>query len=366
MKPLHFILGTVCNVRIQRHLQHSINKGENPVLLRRNGVEPPNCRHQVWIPDWDKVEVETYRRNRWADYMIPQRGDPLGIRKCFRDYGCDVVHAHNMEAAYYAVHSGLPVVFDDWEFYLKYLYYRPLIDVNNPTKHFHGLLECNPAGLPLKLLKRHRSTGVMEDLLKAVPVIVTNRCVKEAYEALGAHAFFVPNVPLWLERVDALAEPVEKEPVTTTGYVGTITNDNRRNKLRNMEGIPELWRKHCLGKLVLFEGKNVVPHPQMLRRMARFHFNLLYWQPRSYHRYYLQNKAFLASAVGVPTIITSSLEDTVALLGEYALPVADMEEIPSVMQRWLESPGRLPVKPEQYWEHYSSEVEGAYRMAVAS
>jgi len=243
VKPLHFTLGTVCNVRIQRHLQHAVNKGEEPVLLCRVGDVPPDCRHQVWIPGWSSVQVETYSRDRWVDYMIPHGGDKLGLRSTFKKYGCDVIHAHNLEAAYYAAHTGLPVVFDDWEFYLKYLHYRPLIDVNNPTRHFLGLMNCNPLGLPLKLLNRHRSTWVMEALLKAVPVIVTNRYVKEAYEMLGGHAYFVPNVPLIREREDALEEPVEKEKVTTTGYVGTIANDNRRNKLRNMEGIPELWRR---------------------------------------------------------------------------------------------------------------------------
>jgi hypothetical protein len=96
-----------------------------------------------------------------------------------------------------------------------------------------------------------------------------------------------------------------------------------------------------------------------LRLLRSFHFNLLFWKPIEVHKYYLQNKAFLASVVGVPTIVTSSLSATVNLLGEYALVVDQLEEIPTIIRNYDFS-RKYSLREDHLWEFYESTIKKAY------
>jgi hypothetical protein len=110
--------------------------------------------------------------------------------------------------------------------------------------------------------------------------------------------------------------------------------------------------------LYVFSGENFCPHLKVLRKLRECHFNLLYWKPFHFHKNYLQNKAFLASAVGVPTIISSSLTATIDLLGDYAITVDKLADIPDAIKTYS-FPELKPV-PEQLWEHYEPAIEEMY------
>jgi hypothetical protein len=114
-----------------------------------------------------------------------------------------------------------------------------------------------------------------------------------------------------------------------------------------------------IGNLYVFEGNRYCPHLDVLRKLREFHFNLLYWKPLLVHKYYLQNKAFLASVVGVPTIISSSLTATIDLLGKYALVVRSLEDIPAVIEK-SKTYSAFTLDPNHLWESYESEIQEAY------
>jgi len=196
-------------------------------------------------------------------------------------------------------------------------------------------------------------------IIRQVPTIVTNHAVAEKYRELGAeNVAVVPNVPLRFEVDYATADEVQKENETTTVYIGNMSVDDH-TILRNTSGIKELWTKFRLGKLVNFGGRNYLPHLTLMRRMRRCHFNLLFWKPLDVHKYYVQNKAFLASVVGVPTIVSSSLESTIELLGDYALVVHNLEEIPSVINSSDQS-GKHDLNPVHMWEYHIPEIKKIY------
>ena len=67
---------------------------------------------------------------------------------------------------------------------------------------------------------------------------------------------------------------------------------------------------------------------------------------------------FLASAVGVPTIISSSLTTTIDLLKEYAIVVDRLENIPDAIRNY-EFPKLLP-RSEHFWEHYELGIQKLY------
>jgi len=218
-------------------------------------------------------------------------------------------------------------------------------------------MEFQPQRLVGGLGKKMRAKRITEKMIKNVPTIVTNKNVKEEYLRLGAKKIaVVPNVPLKFERDYAFDINVKKRKTITTCYVGNINDE--KWALRDMRGIKKLWRQHDLGNLFVFSGENYCTHLNVLRKIRECHFNLLYWKPFYFHKYYLQNKAFLASVVGVPTIISSSLTATIQLLGKYALIVNKLIEIPEIIKNY-DFP-ELGLAPEHLWEHYEPAIKELY------
>ncbi|KON31704.1 MAG: hypothetical protein AC479_08415 [miscellaneous Crenarchaeota group-6 archaeon AD8-1] len=308
----------------------------------------------LWIPDANNIDCFFYERDRRFAYLISDLlsgfSDFLGLKKVFINSKSDFIHAHNLESAFYSFKLGLPTIFDDWEYYLEYFDYNP-----DPKP--------NPLSLPIRILRNRRAKRIVRDLIKNIPIIVTNKNVALKYESLDAkRVFVVPNVPLSLEREYAFKVNINKLPTLTTGYIGRMNRDNL-SVLRNTRGIEDLWKKFSLGDLYIFEGNRYCPHLDVLRKLREFHFNLLYWKPLSVHKYYLQNKAFLASVVGVPTIISSSLTATIDLLGEYALTVDSIDDIPVIIANSKDY-STFMLNPKHLWGFYESEIREAYNFLI--
>jgi len=315
--------------------------GIQPVVFCK---ERRKCEKKLtaWIPDMHKVPVEYYPRCRRLAYLLPTFGDEIGLKKIFNKYRCDLVHAHNLGAAYYSYRQGLPTVFDDWEYHFEYFDYA-----------------CMHASWFLLCLRRQRAKKLVLELIRNLPVIATNEQVERRYRELGASSIWtVPNVPLLYERQYAFESVVKKRNPITTCYIGNMSLDEKTN-LRNTSSVRELWMENDIGDLSVFEGKNYVPHLEVLRKVRECHFNLLYWKPLPIHRYYLQNKAFLASVVGVPTIISSSLKATIKLLGEYAIPIDTLKDIPEAIKNHDLS-RKYKLDPAHLWEHYQPNIKTAY------
>ena len=214
--------------------------------------------------------------------------------------------------------------------------------------------------MPLRLYRSRIVTKVLYKLLSKLHVIVTNDVVEKRYRELGANnVWTVPNVPLKFEVNVASETSAQKKEQLTTCYVGNMREDNH-SKLRNTQGIQELWRQNSLGNLLVLEGNNYVPHLKTFEILKSCHFNLLYWKPISDHKYYLQNKAFLASVVGVPTIISDSLTATINLLGDFALPVHSLMDVKETVQSDLWNNNHSFPKPSHVFEYYSPRIMEAY------
>jgi hypothetical protein len=307
-------------------------------------------KHKPWIPEANKVPIQYFENSRQLTYLFPAY-DRIGLRKVFRKYRCDIVHAHNVATAYYAYKLGLPTIFDDWEYHYEYFDYLPI----------KAGLRAKQLGKALLALQRKiRVKKIVLELIRKFPVIVTNDEVESRYRELGAKSvWWIPNVPLSFEREYAFSVDVKRGDRITTCYVGAMTLCES-DMLTNTSGVKKLWTKHNIGNLLILENENYVPHLETLRRLRGCHFNLLFWNPLSVHRYYLQNKPFLASVVGVPTIISSSLKTTIKLLGEYALTVESLEEIPKTIKDFDFS-AKYHLNEAHLWEHYQHKIEEAYR-----
>jgi len=341
-KVLHFYYGSALVCRLQRVLQSNLDMGFDCALYVWSDAE----NDKFWVPGGNEIPVRYFERDRRLAYLFPAINDFMHLKRIFKEFKCDLVHAHNLECAFYAFQMGLPVVFDDWEFH--WIYYKFASDVS-----------FNRLGLPLRFYRNIAVKSILRRMFDSVPFIVTNSAVAEEYERLGAEFVgVVPNVPLRFERDYAYAVVVPKRQKISTCYVGNLTKDSH-TFLRNTSGLVDIWRKHHLGDLFVFEGENYCSHLDVLRSLRSFHFNLLYWRPVEVHKYYLQNKAFLASAVGVPTIVTSSLSATINLLGEYALVVNKLEDISNVIRNYDFS-RKYSLREDHLWEFYDSVIKKAY------
>jgi len=341
-KILHFYYGSAWDCRLLRAVQSDLDMGFKCMVYAWKDAE----NDEFWIPKKTEVPISYYERDRRLAYLIPALSDFLSLKSIFKEFKCDLVHAHNLECAFYAFQMGLPVVFDDYEFH--WIYYQ-----------FAREASFNRLSLPLRLYRNLAAKPILRSMFETVPFIVTNSAAAEEYKRLGVESVgIVPNVPLQFERDYAFAADVPKREKITSCYAGKLTRDSQ-TIMRNTTGLIELWQKHHLGDLYVFEGKNYCNHLDVARSIRSFHFNLLYWKPLKIHKYYLQNKAFLASAVGVPTIITSSLSATVNLLGEYALVVNQLEDIPTIIQNYDYSK-EYSLRQDHLWEFYVSAIKKAY------
>lgn len=358
MRVLHFYYGPPQAIRLLRFVQSDLDMGFQPVIFARKEYRH-NFKNKLenlhlWIPGIKKVPIEYYEGNRQLSYLLPSIYDKIGLKSVFKKYRCDLVHAHDVGPAYYSYRFGLPTLYDDWEYHYEYFDYQPKVLVARPGQCMHALL---------LEVARKRVKKIVRNLLRNLSVLVTNEEVEFRYRELGATSIrWVPNVPLSYEREYAFAVNVAKRDKITTCYIGSMSEDER-TVLRNTFGVRKLWSEHDIGNLLVFEGKNYVPHLDVLRKIRECHFNLLYWKPLHAHRYYLQNKAFLASVVGVPTIISSSLKATIRLLGEYALPVNSLEDIPKIIKTHNYS-RKYRLTPAHLLEYYQSKIKAAYEEAL--
>jgi hypothetical protein len=356
LRILHIPYETQPEIRLQRYIQSNINMGIQPFVLCIKPDQNSKAKNNGFVvPDADKVSIEYYKKSKLMFYSLPIIYDEIGLKKFFIENKCDLVHAHSPQTAYYSYKLGLPTVFDDWEYWLEFL------NIFNGVKSDSKVrMAVNPRSYLLNT-KRKKINKIVRDLIKNVPLIVTNEEVERKYRELGASSIVsVPNVPLKYERDYAFAVEKKKLDVTTTCYIASAGLDgDATNYLRNTGGIKELWEKENLGNLISFGGQNYVGHMELLRKIKECHFNLLFWKPLNEHRYYLQNKPFLASIVGVPTIISSSLKATIDLLGDYALPVNSINEIPELI-RGYDYSKKYALNPAHLWEYYESRIKTAY------
>lgn len=372
IRVLHLTPESGVQVRLQRYLQSNLNTGISPVVLCRGTQQEASGlgMYTPWIPDYGRVLIKYYNPSNLLFYLSKvQAGqvifDWIGLKKIFKKFDCHVVHAHSPESAYYSYKLGLPTVFDDWEYWLNFFEYCKPVGSNplgERIKRVFNGAQAYDSSVMRYFMQRH-FRKIVEELVRIVPVIVTNSEVEQKYRELGAsHIWIVPNVPLSYERNYALVVKKEKKPTITTCYVGNLSADEKMF-LRNTSGVRRLWQEENIGDLYIFEGKNYAPHLDVLRKIRECHFNLLFWKPLDGHRYYLQNKAFLASVVGVPTIISSSLKATADLLGEYALRVNSLSEIPEVIKSHDFSK-QYSLNPAHLWEKYEPRIKAAYEYTI--
>ncbi len=354
---------TPAAIRVQRYLQSNINMGIRPIVLCRISSRKEKTGYgasDIWLPNFDKSQTNYYKPSRLMSYLLPPLNDEIGLEKIYNKYKCDLVHAHSPETAYYSYKLGLPTIFDDWEYWLEhadYMWEYPLEPLLSRMKHVTKPRQIYY--LALAFYKKKRIKKIVEELVQNIPLIVTNEELEQRYRELGAsNIYSVPNVPMSYEREYALAVEKKKMDTITTCYIGNMTMDEK-NFLRNTLGIRDLWNNQKIGKLYIFEGKNYVPHLEVLRKVRECHFNLLFWKPLPVHRFYLQNKAFLASVVGVPTIISSSLKATINLLGDFALPVNSLNEIPQIIKSHDYS-REYSFNPAHLWEYHEAKIKAAY------
>jgi len=363
IRVLHLTPEPQITIRLQRYLRSNMNMGIQPIVFCRTLSQAErriDAIHDIWIPDFSRIPIRYYKPSRLMTYLLPSIFDEIGLKSIYRKYNCDLVHAHSPDTAYYSYKLGLPTIFDDWEFWLEHLDYMTAHVSSSPeAKIKRDLKPRQIYHSALLYYKIRRVKNIVKDLIKHTSLIVTNKEVERKYREMGASSiYWIPNVPMRYEMEYALAVQKKKMDKITTCYIGNMTRDEK-TFLRNTTGIRNLWCEEKLGGLYVFEGENRVPHLEVMRKVRECHFNLLFWKPLNIHRYYIQNKAFLASVVGVPTIISSSLKATVSLLGELALSVDSINEIPDIIRNYDYSK-KYSFDPAHLWEYYESRIKRAY------
>lgn len=342
MRVLHFLHHGWLNCRCQRAIQSCVNMGlENALFVNQAAWE----KGDFWIPDADQVPISTYVSDWHWFFLYPSpKKDHFGLLKAFDTLDCDVVHANDLWAARYSYSLGLPTVYDDWEYWYEYM------DVARPSRGILGKFST--------FIRKSNAKQEVLQLIENVPTIVTNKNVAAKYHALGGeNVRVVPNVPLKFEHDYAFQVPVEKQSFGIV-YIGDLSDE-----VWSLRDARDIVYCSFRDQIYQFSGETrLVSHLDLLRKVREFTFNLFWWKPHPLHKYYLNNKAFIASVLGIPTLISRSLTANIDLLGEYAIPIRHPAEIYHAVKNY--EPRELFLREDHFWEFYQEGLREAYKEAI--
>jgi glycosyltransferase involved in cell wall biosynthesis len=342
-----------CGVRTADHMDsdlfasyHYIDFSSKAKISRRVTGTPLD---RLWpLYPWPKEAMRAeHRMKQVADKVRP-----------------DLIHAHNIFAAWHCRMLGIPMVLDDHELFS----FQVRI---SGAKGF-------------KAAERERRWADKErELAMRHPVITVSEPIAEHYRQFTSRAFCVPNYPL----KDEINPKMEFNPSTTTGdlvsiYLGA-DNVHSPNPIRNIAGLHEIFGDSA-GRLVRIGVKS--PNNSTVRSvgnipmadaydimMQKGHVGLLPWQKHWFHRYVSPNKIGEYAHCGLLPFVTSDVDFVIGELAGHCETFDDYGQLKEKLAYYgsgnrddLDKKRRALLthaKSHLSWEKFESRILEAYKKA---
>jgi glycosyltransferase involved in cell wall biosynthesis len=334
------------------------------------------------------VFSETYPINWTAAAMIGipyyYRRLKKQIEKLVKQVRPDIVHSHNIGSAKISHHLGLPMVFDDHE------YFRMLSLVNAENIKFQNGVQLTSGlkrtiqSMKLSFISRQSIsnwTKWEKELVSSVPTITVSEQIAQELTMDrdgGKEIFVVPNFPMEAEASE-FSEPKSHKFLSCV-YAG---GDSKQKQVtnRDISGLTNLFVDNDIGNLTIigweaessekFKATGFVARDKMFSEMSQNSTGLIPWKKHWSHPFLNPNKAYEYAHAGLFVMLTSDLTSVINALGDNCLTFEDYDDLASKLEYFKTNMDDLYEKrlkifnyarTKLVWEKHDKKILDAYKL----
>ena len=295
----------------------------------------------------------------------------------------DIVHSHNIGSAKVSHELGLPVVFDDHE------YFGMLSLVNAENMKFHNSTQSGSGlgrtihGIKLSFISRQSISNWTKwerELVSSVPTITVSEQIandlKKVRDGRTKDIFVVPNFPLEAETTEFM-DPQYHQNLACV-YAG---GDSKHKQVtnRDISGLTTLLMSHDIGNLTIigweaessekFKATGFLPRKKMFFEMIQNSIGLIPWKKHWSHPFLNPNKAYEYAHAGLFVMLTSDLTSVIHTLGDNCLTFENYDDMALKLQYFKTNMDELYKKrlkvfnyarQNLVWEKYEKNIISAY------
>jgi hypothetical protein len=297
----------------------------------------------------------------------------------------DIIHSHNIGSAKISHELGLPVVFDDHE------YFGMLSLVNAENTQLHDkTYQSSGLGRIIHRIKlgfiSQRSisnwTRWEKELVSSVPTITVSEQIAHDLSKVRTGStkgiFVVPNFPLEAETTE-FSEPQPHEKLSTV-YAG---GDSKFKQVTNRDitGLPNLFMNRDIGNLTIigweeessekFKATGFLPREKMFYQMIQNSIGLIPWKKHWSHPFLNPNKAYEYAHAGLFVMVTSDLTSVIDTLEDNCLTFEDYDDLALKLEYFKTNIDELYEKrlkifnyarKNLVWEKHDKKIIDAYKL----
>lgn len=250
----------------------------------------------------------------------------------------DLIHANDIIAARYSSNLGIPMVYDDHEYWSA-----QLINYQNWPLWKRLVIRPFISAVPeweREILSNHVTLTVSEGIMNE-------------HSKICKHVFLLRNLSLSQE-VQGLSPNPDRSGVA---YVGGDFKLKRFAPHRDMTGLKEV---------IEFDSFSGLPRDVLYQNLTKYRFGLLPFRTTPYTKYISSTKTFDYLNCGVQVLMTRPLYESHGSL-PYTHPFDDYTELPSLMEE-IERVNPVEImayaNKELVWEAQQDILFKAYEIAI--
>jgi glycosyltransferase involved in cell wall biosynthesis len=306
------------------------------------------------------------------------------IQELVKQVRPDIVHSHNIGSGKISHDLGLPIVFDDHE------YFRMLSLVNAENiksqnrMHTNSRLNRTIQSMKLSIISHQSISNWSKwerDLITSVPTITVSEQIahelREAQDGGTKEIFVVPNYPLEAETAE-FREPRRHDKLSCV-YAG---GDSKHKQVtnRDISGLTNIFLDNDIGNLTIigwepessekFKATGFLPRDKMFAEMSKNSIGLIPWKKHWSHRFLNPNKAYEYAHAGLYVMVTLDLTSVIQTLQDNCLTFEDYDDLTSKLQYFKTNMDELYCKRlntfnyarrNLVWERCENNIIDAYK-----
>lgn len=318
------------------------------------------------------------------------------VEKVLREVRPDIVHAHNIFSAKMMLSEfGLPLVFDDHEYWIKYsnvfseMSKLTILEQQSKRNGNNNTIQLLQTRIK-KVLRTHYAIRLWpkweRELVSSVPTITVSDRIAEGLRSIAntgnnsSRVFVVPNFPA-NEEVKNLPKPHFHTKLSCV-YAGSDGQAKEKRPNRDIDGLADVFESHDIGTLNIIGWsersttgkityKGFLPRQEMYNEMSKHSIGLIPWKKHWTHAYSSPNKAYEYAHVGLFVMCTSTFETVTENLKENCITFEDYEQLASQLEYFKENLEELYRKRlkifefarnELIWDKFENNIFQAYQL----
>ena len=304
------------------------------------------------------------------------------VANCISISRPDIVHAHNIASAQMVSDLGLPMVFDDHEYFK--VFSRVVVENRKPS--FCGKKSSLVRGFIKRAALSFLNSQTIsvwtrweEELVSKHPTItVSEQITDDLKRSISNKVFVVPNYPMKFESEDFF-EPRFQKKLSTVYAGGDIKNIQITN--RDISNLAVLFDKGKVGQLTIIgwepescgnvKATGFLSRTEMFKEMSNHSIGLIPWKKHWSHRFVSPNKAYEYAHAGLFVGVTSDIIPVIKNLRENCITFEDYNDLEAQLEylgQNLEELYNKRIKMFRFarknliWENFDRNIIEAYRL----